>query len=1076
MSADAPNQAAAPAWYYARQKAKVGPLTWERLWQLANEGQVQPSDMVLQEGNPRWTPAAQVPGLFSNASRGSGTDPVVPEAEKTHYPVACIADPEASRYEQASADTQHTNYVASSSPRPAGQTGSWPNSGPRGSDLPRRFGHYELLAEIARGGMGVVYKARQIGPNGQTLRPVALKMILAGGEASPEVIQRFWIEAQTASALNHPNVVRIFEVGEIEGRPFFSMELVEAGSLSDLVRNGPLRPAEAAWLVEQIAGGVQAVHEQGVIHRDIKPQNILVPDSQGQSPIPSSPYRTPKLTDFGLARTREGGGSVTGDQLGTPSYMAPEQAAGKVREVSAATDVYGLGAVLYCLLTGRPPFQSSSRLETMRLVLTEEPVPPRQLNPAVPRDLETICLKSLRKDSDKRYASAIGLVGDLRRFLNGEPILARPVGWSSRAWKWARRNPGKASAAAAVLFLVLGVFFWQRAEQMRVQAEQNHRRDTEERLLQQVSGYEGAAQAQLAAGIPGFALARDTLNLAIERLEGQPELAARHSMLAAKRDRVHRVAAFYARADLAWFQAGNDDGRNNAGLAACQAALESLGVLDEQGRFTGSEWWLRFPDADLTVPQRVQLQDEVYRQVVLLGLLRLKHGFMPLQERLERQGMFALLGLKDPSAAAWFRVTLEMLEQAQALERVRGTQSSKAIQLTKKTCRILLSLSSGEPVKAESSAVETLPPVADASMSFTQIEAFFDGILHFYIHKFGQGAIASLTVKYLGSDLDPNPLPRAEEKLRIAASLEPRHFWPHFMLGWTLLTKGDYSGAELAFNTCVVLRENDPRSYQFRAMALVRQALKLTGEGAGTLRLRGELIRRAEADRRQALQIDPTIPDIYWLGGELFAALGKIDSALDSYARAMEVEDNQLLQRTVRRYFLDDARTYLEKTAKANPGNADVHAVLALLYFRLKKPADAEQAVRRSLQLRPGHPRALSVRGALFLQKGNLDAALADFEAVLKLVPGSYLAASGRALVLEKRGEHSQGLMAYSDLLSKSRPDSAPAAFMDWQRCEAYLGRYRILQRLGQHAEAEKALREARNIDAGTVADALARK
>ena len=341
-----------------------------------------------------------------------------------------------------------------------------PSAPPAARDrrLPRRFADYVLLEEVARGGMGVVYKAHQLGPDGKPLRVVALKMILGGAEATPEVTQRFWHEARAAAGLNHPGIVPVVEAGDHDGQPFYSMEYVEGGSLAQRVKEGgPLAPREAARLLRQVAEAVQAAHAKGIIHRDIKPANVLLASGGCKPPVAESPGDlhppladcVPKVTDFGLARTREGGGSITGEKLGTPSYMAPEQASGKVREVSAATDVYGLGAVLYCLLTGRPPFWSSSPLETMRLVLEQEPVPVRQLSPMVPRDLETVCHKCLQKEPGKRYAAAAELAAELGRFERGEPVRARPVGRLARGWRWCKRNPSVASLLTLVLLLLL---------------------------------------------------------------------------------------------------------------------------------------------------------------------------------------------------------------------------------------------------------------------------------------------------------------------------------------------------------------------------------------------------------------------------------------------------------------------------------------------------------------------------------------------------------------------------------------------------------------------------------------------
>jgi WD40 repeat protein len=306
----------------------------------------------------------------------------------------------------------------------------------------RRVGDYELLEEIGRGGMGVVYKARQVSLG----RVVALKMILGGVLASRADGQRLRNEAEAAARLQHPGIVAIHEVGEWAGQPFFSMDYVEGPALADLVREHPLAARRAAGYVEAIAHAVQHAHDHGVLHRDLKPTNVLVGADD-----------RPRVTDFGLARQVKEGQRLTGtgQVLGTPSYMSPEQASGNPEAVGPASDVYALGAVLYELLTGRPPFRGETPLDTLRLVLDGEPVPPRQLQPKVPRDLETICLKCLQKEPAKRYPSAAALADDLRRFLDRQPIRARPVSSLERAWRWGRRNWAVAGLTATVVAVVL---------------------------------------------------------------------------------------------------------------------------------------------------------------------------------------------------------------------------------------------------------------------------------------------------------------------------------------------------------------------------------------------------------------------------------------------------------------------------------------------------------------------------------------------------------------------------------------------------------------------------------------------
>jgi serine/threonine-protein kinase len=304
---------------------------------------------------------------------------------------------------------------------------------------------YEVISVLGRGAMGVVYKARQRGLK----RLVALKMILAGKHASEQDLARFRVEANAVAQLQHPGIVQIYEVGEDEGRPFFSLEFVDGSSLHQKLQGMPLPPKEAAALLRKMAEAMAYAHERGVIHRDLKPANVLM-TSTG----------LPKIGDFGLAKTineEESGLTRTGAVLGTPSYMCPEQASGLTHEIGPLADVYSLGAILYDMLTGRPPFRGTSVMDTLQQLRTREPVPPVQLQPGVPRDLETICLKCLQKDRHKRYESASALAADLQRFLNNEPIVARPISWVERSWRWCRRNPGKAITAANV---TLGLLAW----------------------------------------------------------------------------------------------------------------------------------------------------------------------------------------------------------------------------------------------------------------------------------------------------------------------------------------------------------------------------------------------------------------------------------------------------------------------------------------------------------------------------------------------------------------------------------------------------------------------------------------
>ena len=418
---------------------------------------------------------------------------------------------------------------------------------------------YEILSELGRGGMGVVYLARQVRLN----RLCALKMILAGDHASREAALRFQTEAETIARLRHGNIVQIYHIGDCDGRVYYEMEYIEGGSLEARLDGTPWPAARAAAMVEELACGVGAAHQLGIVHRDLKPGNILM-DADG----------TPRIADFGLAKTLnvQSGLTQTDSVLGSPSYMAPEQAGGHAKDVGPAADVYALGAILYELLTGRPPFKAATLLETLEQVKTIEPVSPTRLVPGLPHDIETICLKCLQKEPSRRYPDAAALVEDLRRYQAGEPIQARRITRVERTWRWCRRNPAMAGMIATLLFVLAGGFaattvLWLRADRMRLEAEENFRK-----ARAAVDDYLTRVAESRLLGVPGFQpLRKELLESALPYYESFVKQRAEDPALARELASAHGRLA-----------------RINADLGRLPEALEgyrkSLEILTRPGR------------------------------------------------------------------------------------------------------------------------------------------------------------------------------------------------------------------------------------------------------------------------------------------------------------------------------------------------------------------------------------------------------------------------------------------------------------------------------------------------------------
>jgi serine/threonine protein kinase len=551
-------------WYYARARQKLGPFTLAQLRQLTADGDLGPKDMVWQQGAQKWTAVSELP-FFSTletvpapvassesqetvdcppgpSHSGPGSSPDVPGLQSREQPSVsdlllrwqeareqgrtlaleelCRDCPDLLRIvrQQIDAILSMEAMLRSQETKAEGADALTTDSHPRGNtnqpteDMSEAVPGYQILGELGRGGMGVVYKARDL----RLKRLVALKMILAGPHAAPEQIERFRTEAEAVARFQHPSIVQIYEIGSHEGLPYCALEYVGGGSLAQQLAKGLPGFREAARLTEALARAMHYAHQHQVVHRDLKPANVLLTFDPfdpadvehakqvehatfDPADVEHTKWGQPKITDFGLAKALDADSVQTrsGAIMGTPSYMAPEQASGRVHDIGPAADIWALGGILYTLLTGRPPFRGESLIETLEQVRTQEPVPPSRLRSDTPAELETVCLKCLAKAPSERYASALALAQDLERWQAGEPILARPEGALHKLWRKARRY--RLALAAGLLLLAAGLTAVLLAVNLRSSHEVSQLRTPVEEALNRIDGSSAALDEAEAA-------------------------------------------------------------------------------------------------------------------------------------------------------------------------------------------------------------------------------------------------------------------------------------------------------------------------------------------------------------------------------------------------------------------------------------------------------------------------------------------------------------------------------------------------------------------------------------------------
>jgi serine/threonine-protein kinase len=851
---------------------------------------------------------------------------------------------------------------------------------PEGTALPRIPG-YEVLQELGRGGMGVVYKALHLRLN----RPVALKMLLGGDHAGPRERARFQREAEAVAGLRHENVVRVHDVGDHEGRPYFTMEYVEGGSLAQHLAGTPQAARPAAALVATLAGAVQAAHACGVAHRDLKPANVLL-TADG----------TPKVSDFGLARRLEGGAGLTqsGVLVGTPSYMAPEQARGQAQAIGPAVDVYALGAILYELLTGRPPFSGETAAATVQQVLTQDPVPPSRLNHSVPRDLETVCLKCLHKEPGRRYTSALALADDLRRFGEGRPIQARPVGWGARCWRWCRRNPTAAALLATALVLVGlasggGVWLVQQRAERRAEAA---RHDAE--LRNDV----GTAVAQAVSLRKAFHFheARELLEQARQRLgpAGPDDLRRRVEQGRADLDLAERLDA--ARARAASVVEGKFDPAGAEPLYVSAFAAAGLS-----------------PEGDDSEAVAAAVRESAVRAEIVAAL----DDWASITPDLRRRaGLLAVARGADPDPARDRLRQPELWQDGARLTRL--LQEASVAELTPQLATAL-----GRVARARGGDAVAL--LTAAQSRFPQ-DFWLNFELSFALHRahrpeealgYSRVALAlrpntSEACNQFGFILQANGrLDEAIDHFQQAVRLGPRYDAAHHNLACALQAKGRVDEAIRHFEEALRI---DPKfalahiglgeSLQAKgrldeAIGHYEEALRIDPQNAlahnnlGLALNKKGKVEEAVGHYEQALRIDPKLAGAHTNLGSALRAKGRLDEAIGHLEQAVRLGPKHAVARAnlgsalQAKGRLDEAIGHLEQAVRLGPKHAVVRANLGSALQAKGRLEEAIGHYQQALRIDPKHTVARINLAGLLRDKGRVDEAIDHLQQAVRLDP-----------------------------------------------------------------------------------------
>jgi tetratricopeptide (TPR) repeat protein/tRNA A-37 threonylcarbamoyl transferase component Bud32 len=903
-------------------------------------------------------------------------------------------------------------------------------SGERPANSPDLPG-YEILAEIGKGGMGVVYKARHLRLN----RLVALKMILSGSQASDSDKARFRHEAQAVARLQHPNIVQIFDVDEHLGNSYFSLELVEGGSLADRLKAGPLSVAESARLIEVLARAVQFAHELGVVHRDLKPANILLAHRRHEDSSTSGTEEAcwagtvPKVADFGLAKTLDDDlhNTRSGMVVGTPAYMAPEQASGK-GPVGPAADIWALGVLLYQASTGKLPFTGDTPMDVLVQVTQSEPLPPSRHVPSLPRDLQTVILKCLEKDPRRRYASALDLAEDLSRFLGHEPILARPVSGLERAARWVRRRPATSmllAVASLAFFSLLGILAVQvRAEQAR-----------QEKLEAETDA--AVEKARQAARRGAWSEVRAFLEEARTRVAREPGLASRREEVEALAREAEGQEA--ARKAFHSFVKARDDALFQASLttdAPAQRERARQKLLDTLALMGGSGSRPPAPPSYATEEEASEVLASGYE--LILALAEVTARRMPRQTGRE--------------AAEAAKRGLAILEVAGRMK-IR----SRAYHLMR--ARLLGSLGLLKEPLAEEKAAAALPLQSANDHYLAGIELFRAG-----------------------------DLGRADDRFSAALRLQPAHFWARYFQALCHLQTDNLPAAQASLTACLMQKKDAPWIYVVRGYVLgargklaaseqdFQHALEiLKGRGdpgiyyvlfnsRAVIRMHMGDHEGAEEDLRRAAALMPDQVQAFlslahswggWSNAEKEArpwgaAMRMMNKAVENGEAAFRRKDieSEALAELYRQRFLLATRAGDRLRAQA-----DLEAALALegvapevrarlhrerghLLFRGGLYHAAADAFERTLALTPGDAEAWRWHGEAMLRCRKPHRASTSFTRSRELAPMPDAGTSrGRGVALLQLGLAKEAVEDFSDAISLAPRDGS----LRIQRGEAHL-------------------------------------